>query len=156
MNKWTTEALEAAHTNRHLDDLVTSGKLYIIRGAPGSGKSTYAEQLVEAGYADVYFEADQFRYNKWGEYVFDPTETASCHQKCQAAVKEALLAGKDVAVANTFTKLWEIQPYLNMGASSISVVRMTYEFQNLHNVPSHVVEGMKEHYQPFDGEHVYD
>ncbi len=50
--------------------------LYIVRGIPGSGKSTFAKQLVGADFlvceADKYFMVD-------GEYKFDATKLKQAH-----------------------------------------------------------------------------
>lgn len=84
--------------------------LYIVRGLPGSGKSTIASTFgVEVA------EADQFFVNaETGLYEFDVSQLAAAHNFCQVKALNALAAGKSVAVANTFTQAWEMAPYLEM------------------------------------------
>jgi len=45
--------------------------LVIIRGLPGSGKSTFAKKFVEKGFK--HYEADMWMVDKDGNYSFDPS-----------------------------------------------------------------------------------
>jgi predicted kinase len=85
----------------------------IMRGLPGSGKSTKARQLADDNTvicsADDHFMVD-------GEYVFNPDQIGAAHQACQDKARKALMDGKDVIIDNTNTQKWEMQPYLDMAA----------------------------------------
>ena len=59
-------------------------KLYIVRGIPGSGKSTFAKKLLQQGKVQQHLEADEFMTDKNGDYKFDPTILQKCHQQCQS------------------------------------------------------------------------
>lgn len=50
---------------------MTTKKLYIIRGAPGSGKSTKAKALIAENLDLLHFEADMF-FEQDGPYKFNP------------------------------------------------------------------------------------
>lgn len=76
--------------------------LVVIRGLPGSGKSTFAKTL---GY--YHFEADQYFTDLNDEYHFDPAKLKEAHEWCQNSVFEALNRGQDTVVSNTFTRLWK-------------------------------------------------
>eukprot|EP00039_Didymoeca_costata_P005336 m.80625 g.80625 ORF g.80625 m.80625 type:complete len:160 (+) comp12772_c0_seq5:239-718(+) len=89
--------------------------LYLMRGLPGSGKSTLASSLTgENGIVlstDDYFICD-------GVYQFEPTKLGDAHRWNQARSKDAMEKGVPViAIDNTNTKLWEMQPYAAMGLS---------------------------------------
>lgn len=84
--------------------------LHIIRGLPGSGKTTMAKTLVEKGVIDVYFEADQY-FEQNGVYTFDETKIKLAHEWCQNQVFDALERRLIVAVSNTFSQRWEMEPY---------------------------------------------
>lgn len=83
--------------------------LYLIRRLPGSGKSTLAEFLATTGFR--HFEADFWMTDGNGNYKFDPGRLGVAHRACQKACEYALELGHSVVVANTFVKLWELEPY---------------------------------------------
>lgn len=118
--------------------------LYIVRGLPGSGKSTYAKTLGVPVYeADMYFERD-------GEYKFDPTKLHAAHQWCQRKVFKELLDMEDVAVSNTFTTLKEMQPYVDYAKTlgvKIVVIECTGNYGNVHGVPPEKLAQMKARWQ---------
>lgn len=82
--------------------------LTIIRGLPGSGKTTLAQQL-----GQPYFEADQFFMDATGNYSFQANRLGEAHAWCLESVKATLESGQDCTVSNTFTRRWEMQPYMD-------------------------------------------
>lgn len=87
--------------------------LLLIRGLPGSGKTTFARLLQQAGVVDEVLEADHF-FRVDGVYQFDKTRLGAAHEWCQNATRTALRLGRRVAVANTFSQHWEMVPYRQM------------------------------------------
>jgi len=90
--------------------------LIIIRGLPGSGKSTFGQSITLSGEVPPCHSADFFMTDPNGVYHFDPSKLKMAHEFCQEAVRSALFYGESVAVANTFTQRWEMEPYLLMAA----------------------------------------
>jgi predicted kinase len=126
--------------------------LYIIRGAPGSGKSTLAERFKLGKLVDVHYEADQFMVNSEGEYEFDPTRLKECHAECLNHVRQAIDDWWNVAVSNTFTKIWEVKPYIDLCKetnTSYTIIRCEGDYGNTHGVPHEVVERMKIQYETY-------
>ena len=82
--------------------------LYIIRGLPGSGKSTLAKRL-----AQFPISADDYFTKFYGEGFFKPELLKEAREWCLLCVKEDMKNEGIVAVANTFTQMWEMQPYLD-------------------------------------------
>ena len=125
---------------------MTNNKLFIIRGLPGSGKTTFAEKLKSDGIVSDVVEADHFMTDQNGNYKFDAKMLERCHQECQMWTKYYLDLGRDVAVANTFTRKWEILPYIKMGYD-YTIVEMTGSFPNVHGVPKNVIETMAKRWE---------
>lgn len=130
--------------------------LTIIRGAPGSGKTTLAclmsGDFALAGLTVSHREADQFMVDESGKYNFVPSRLPEVHRACQSAVESDMQRGvEEVIVSNTFTKLWELEKYVFMAwlyGYTISVVQCTGTFENEHGVPKERVEVMRSIYEP--------
>ena len=118
--------------------------LYIVRGIPGSGKSTFAKQLT----ANV-FEADHYFYDNDGNYKFIASEIKDAHKECQDNVRIAMESSiPKIAVSNTSTQEWEMEPYFKLAKTySYKVFTIIVENRhggtNVHNVPEDKIEQMK-------------
>ena len=117
--------------------------LLIIRGLPGSGKSTLARSL-----GRKHFEADMLMVDDGGRYHFQPDILAEAHEWCLESCRSALSQGYDVVVSNTFTRRWEVMPYINLGYP-FSVVVCEGRWQNIHNVPAEKIEQMRQRWEWF-------
>lgn len=121
--------------------------LIIVRGLPGSGKSTIA-----ATYAKTHkhIEADQF-FMVNGAYLFDPKKLTSAHNWCIEETKKQLAGGGQAIVSNTFTTIERLKPYLALSPET-EVIKATGDFGNVHNVPSAILDAMALGWEPYDGE----
>jgi tRNA uridine 5-carbamoylmethylation protein Kti12 len=130
--------------------------LTIIRGLPGSGKSTYAKSLLKKGVK--HFEADMFHTHK-GVYDYNISKARQGHEWCLNKTLEALESGRSVIVSNTFTTYYELSPYI-CGAKELGVdvriIACTGEFESEHGVPDSTLEQMKCRWEDVDGEEFYD
>jgi predicted kinase len=113
-------------------------QLILIRGLPGSGKTTRARSLAIIGFE--HFEADMY-FERSGTYRFEPSRIQDAHAWCQTMTRRALAAGKRVVVSNTFTLLAEMTPYLSM-AGRVRVVEAKGTWGNIHGVPAEVISKM--------------
>ena len=120
-------------------------RLVLIRGLPGSGKSTIArEQFVPQGFH--HLEADMYFLDHDGNYVWNPDLIGTAHSWCQRCTEEYLRDGDDVVVSNTFTTRREMVTYFKI-AKEFGVVPeiivASGNYQNVHSVPEEVLERMR-------------
>lgn len=135
-----------------VENTATSQHAVVQRGAPGSGKSTGAEPLVDAGYHlvnnDRHFmvsggegEEPEYRFGATGGFLVGGYANIELLNAMQA-----LLVGKSVVFDNTYTQYWELQPVFRMlqffGIPFV-VRHFTRRGSNLHGVPEAMVEMLR-------------
>ncbi|WP_394791108.1 hypothetical protein [Rhodoferax sp.] len=123
-----------------------TNELVLVRGLPGSGKSSLADSLVQIGYRN--FEASMFFENN-GLYVFDGARIGDAHRWCEMMSKQSLFIGENVVVSNTFTRLFELAPYLAMQAGSIRVIEAIGTRPNIRGVSPEKLQRMAERWESF-------
>lgn len=127
--------------------------LIIVRGLPGSGKSTY----VRNNFPGIFhIENDMFHIHD-GKYCYDKSKQWNAVAWCFNTVKIALKHGMDVVVSNTFTKKDFIQGYVNICEETktpYKVIRMENRFGNIHNVPEEVYANMEKGFEDWEGEEI--
>jgi len=128
-----------------MSEYILDKTLFIIRGLPGTGKSTLAHQLTP-----WVCEADQYFTKPDGRYEFDPAKLPEAHAYCEYCV-EVLMRSVDnitkIAVSNTGSQRWEFQKYVALAQRygyKICEITLTGDsFGSIHNVPDEAVERMK-------------
>ncbi len=93
-------------------------KVIIMRGVPGSGKSTKAMEIATKALHDFrsvkIVSADFYFINKNGEYKFQPKHLRNAHTFCIEEFEAGLASGVElVIVDNTNTRLWEYEKYID-------------------------------------------
>jgi predicted kinase len=122
--------------------------LIIVRGIPGSGKSSFAQLLGRAICC-----ADDYHTTRDGRYVWKAERVSAghdwCQRKCRRFMKKQI---ERIVVANTSTTKREMQPYFDLarqfGYKVFSVVVENRHGQmNVHNVPAETLEKMKNRFE---------
>ena len=130
--------------------------LILLRGLPGSGKSTFANYM----FSNNIFEADQYFYDFYDEkglnYNFDASKLHLAHKWCQQRVEHAMednlesngMYFSEIVVSNTSTTEKELEPYLELAKKyDYQVVSLIVENRHSgvskHNVPAETMEKMK-------------
>lgn len=130
-------------------------KLILVRGHPGSGKTTFAQILQERIGGKLVSTDDQFMKN--GRYEFDPKLLPTNHRIARSMTRILLRDPncEHVIVHNTFTKLWELNQYIEIAEqenADFMVFRCLGDFKNVHGVPEKTVTRMKNKYEPYPNE----
>jgi len=136
---------------------VINPTLFLVRGLPGAGKSTFAKHIWNE-YAIC--EADKYFINKeTGEYEFDATKLREAHEWCRSEVeirmKDHQLNAQyypEIVVSNTFTQEWEMKAYMDLAAKyGYQVVSLIVENRHgnssVHDVPDETIEKMKSRFE---------
>jgi hypothetical protein len=133
-----------------------SGVLFLVRGLPGSGKTSFASAIWN-DYAVC--EADKFFYDKEGNYNFDPSKLKEAHNWCKNEVETRMQDHQnnqqyypEIAVSNTFTQEWEMEDYFKLAEKyGYKVVSLILEnrhgSQNVHGVPDEKLQIMKDRFE---------
>ena len=133
-----------------------SGILFLVRGLPGSGKTSFATHIWNE-YSVC--EADKFFYDKEGNYNFDPTKLREAHAWCKNQVEIRMQDHQnnqqfypEIAVSNTFTEFWEMEDYFILaekyGYKVVSlIVENRHGSKNVHGVPEQKLQIMRDRFQ---------
>lgn len=132
-------------------------RLTIIRGLPGTGKSTYASDLaLETG--ALFVEADMFRVRD-GKYRFGMDDLPACISASNAVMRKAAKMGADVIVAGVFTKVSAVNKLIEQcrkvapgGRVDTYVIRMIKHWGTIHSVPQRVMDRMTIGFESYPGE----
>ena len=128
--------------------------LYLVRGLPGSGKSTIGRMLHL--YADgwggdgVMFEADDYFMNGV-EYKFDKDKLEFAHLHCFNRAYDSMSEGyADVIVSNTFSRNWEMDKYkeaAEIHGYNVFVIECQNNFGSVHDVPESSIQAMRDRWE---------
>lgn len=140
--------------------------LIIIRGVPGAGKTTLAQDIIvqtaSRGLTSVILETDQYFTETDGTYNWDISKTAEAHDDTQNRCVEALDESTAcIIVSNTSIKIAHMQPYMDMARAAGYEFKLLHKTvagpmlassRGIHAVPAEVTERMYETYEPCEGD----
>ncbi|XP_019507890.1 PREDICTED: NEDD4-binding protein 2-like 1 isoform X1 [Hipposideros armiger] len=135
-------------------------RLYLLRGLPGSGKTTLARQLQHDFPRARIFSTDDFFFREDGAYEFNPDFLEEAHEWNQKRARKAMRNGiSPIIIDNTNLHAWEMKPYAVMALENNYEVifrepetRWKFNVQelarrNIHGVPREKIHRMKERYE---------
>lgn len=133
-------------------------RVIIMRGLPGSGKSTWIERNFDRDQAFICSADRYFKNGPNGEYQFDPRRIGDAHAWCQKSFLTFLERWRDenflfedfLIVDNTNIKLWEMAYYVGLSrvfGIEPEIVRIEAEVEtcirrNVHDVPAETIMRM--------------
>ncbi|MFZ5467156.1 MAG: AAA family ATPase [Pseudomonadota bacterium] len=133
--------------------------LVIIRGLPGSGKTTLAQRYVEHGFA--WTETDLHMLNEHGRYAYNLEALSRAIVRVEADVTQWLAEGRNVVVSGVYTRLSALSGLLH-AARHAGVVRVhvlepdtpwAWDIEELkrrtvHGVPHEKIQKMLDGWEP--------
>ncbi|MDF1685029.1 MAG: hypothetical protein P1U36_10300 [Legionellaceae bacterium] len=141
-------------------DFHSNSKIVIImRGCPGSGKSTASQALINYLSATEVMpassmskcSADDYMVNEDGAYEYDGSKIGSVHKLCKEKFMTSLAEKNNlIIVDNTSIKLFEFKNYaLEARKQGYEVYQWELElrFDNIHGVPLDKLEQMQKDYK---------
>ena len=130
-------------------------KVTILRGIPGSGKSTWARKnrpYVYVCSADQYFHGPGENPH---EYRFCPKQLPEAHAECLRSFVNLTRTGTDLVVDNTNTTAVEMAPYVAWAQAcgyEVEIIHLhcsveTAAARNVHGVPQKSCRSMQDRIQ---------
>ena len=126
--------------------------ILLIRGLPGSGKTTLANALSENGKYNI-FSVDQYFTDEEGNYSFNYLDNHKAYDECKKRVMEDVKRGAEkILVDNTFTLDWEMEPYFKIAKENdymifVFTVENYHGGKNVHGISEEQVRKMGEKYK---------
>ncbi len=124
-----------------------NNSLVIVRGLPGSGKTTYAK----SAFPDhVYLDADSFHIIN-GQYIFQQQNAHKAHIACRDLARSHLIKGDDVVVANTFLTVNDVNEFIDAMSLplQVRVYSLFGKFKSIHHVPEYKIANMRKQWQVY-------
>jgi predicted kinase len=131
------------------------GDLILLRGIPGSGKTTLGELILQSPSNETpdVISADDYFIDELGNYKYDVNKIKEAHNDCQVRCANKMkLESAKIIVANTFTQEWEMEKYYEMAeryhyrVHSV-IVENRHGGKNIHGVKESKLKEMKDRFE---------
>ncbi|XP_073345250.1 uncharacterized protein n4bp2l2 [Pagrus major] len=108
--EWENHCQQPDNNDVHRSSLA----LILMRGLPGSGKSTRARELLSTGPSGIILSTDDYFAHRDG-YRYDVGLLGAAHEWNQSRAKDAMHDGRSpIIIDNTNLQAWEMKPYVKL------------------------------------------
>ncbi|MGZ3883549.1 MAG: ATP-binding protein [Bacteroidia bacterium] len=127
--------------------------LVLLRGLPGSGKTTLAVELSERGKYSVFSVDDYFTDPATGAYNFEFDKNHLAYKRCEENTRRSMEQGMPkIFVDNTFTLEWELEPYFKLASEFdyrvfVLTVENRHDGKNIHDISDEQLTKMAQKYR---------
>ena len=129
-----------------LADCIRDFDVVIMRGLPGSGKSTLVKRTAQLLDVDFLVASADAYFSRSGVYKFCSERLRAAHQSAQFFAENAMRAGRKVIIDNTNLSKREVDVYVSIAARNAAKVCVfeiprpctlseALELKNIHDVP---------------------
>ena len=128
---------------------IMKNKLLLIRGLPGSGKTTLSYSPEYKDYVKI--EADQF-WKVDGVYTFKFKFLGYAHEWCRGRTAYHMNRGNDVIVSNTFISSYTMFHYYELSVNfgyTFKIINCYNDYGSIHDVPEDVLESMTKRWEHY-------
>lgn len=122
-------------------------ELILIRGIPGSGKSTFAKLILKKEW--FHHETDDF-FMLGGFYDFKREQLPFAHRWNIERTEGEMSKGHSGIVSNTLITHKEMKPYISLALKygyKVSIIKMGTQFVSVHGVPEETIKRMKDEWE---------
>lgn len=126
--------------------------LILLRGLPGSGKTTLAKELSENGKYPV-FSVDDYFTSENGDYKFEFDKNHLAYKQCETNTRDSMKkCDSKIFIDNVFSLEWEIEPYFKLASEFnykifVVTVENRHKGQNIHAIGEDQIRKMAEKYK---------